>query len=492
MEDSNPNRGSGEPSPEAPLGSQLGARAMTVEYLMVLGLMALIVVARYWVTIRQIDQQADDAYLVNLSGRQRMLSQRILALSTRLALDLAPGERSEARRQLKSAVSSMEAAHYVLSNFQIGGPSPLASRIGAFYRGPPHLLDRRVGDYLREARDLAQPHAPRVRAGAAAYRRFAESSETLLASLDAAVEQYQKEGEKRVAGLVVLQKLLTSAILIILFLVGAFVFRPMVDRISREHAALEALNLSLEGRVAERSRQIEELRSRYYHGVNHELRTPITCLNAAFHALLEDFPCTLEPKQSQLLDISLRNTRRLTALIDDLLSATGAETGKLSLSPAPTGLAGLLAETVASFRLLAAPKEIRLEETVAEDLPPVLADPERLVQILTNLIGNAIKFTPPRGIIAIRAGRSADDPGFVLVSVSDTGRGIAAEDQAKLFERLYQVGPRSAGNAGLGLGLFISKQIVDLHGGRIWVESEPGRGSAFHFTLPIPPQDAKV
>lgn len=478
---------SGGPPATPPVGSQMSARAMTVEYLLVLGAMAVILVARYWVTIRHIDRQMDDAYLVNLSGRQRMLSQRIAALAQRLSLNLSKTEREEARGKLKAAISSMEISHSVLTKAGAGGvPPELPSPFREIYHEPPHRVDERLRRFLRDARKLADDPGARPSKGEGlVHLRLASSSDKLLHSLEAAVDQYQAAGEARVAGLKVLQKRMTVAILIVLVFIGGVVFRPMVDRISREHAALEELNRTLERRVLERSRQIEEFRDRYYHGVNHELRTPITCINAAFHALVDDFPKALDPRQIQLLDIALRNAGRLTAMIDDLLSLTSAETGKLSLDPVATALPGLIVETVGSLQLIASPKKIRLKADLPRALPLVRADPQRLVQVLTNLIGNAIKFTPEGGAITIRAAPFRDDPRFIQVSVADTGCGIPPEDQAKVFERLYQVAPRSSGHTGFGLGLYISKQIVDRHGGKLWVESAPGSGSVFFFTLPV-------
>lgn len=460
---------------------------MTVEYLLVLGLMAGIVGARYWFTLRYMERQADDAYIVNLSGRQRMLSQRIMALGQRLGLDRSPGEREATHRKLMSAINSMEASHYVLRTIgENAAPPALPRRIREIYFGPPHHLDAKVRDYLRQARALAErPASGPPGERAAAQRALDASSENLLDSLDAAVDQYQLEGEGHVAQMIALQKWMTGAILVVLLLVGVFVFRPMVARILREHGALEELNENLEMRVRERSREIEELRDRYYHSVNHELRNPITCINGALVAFLDQHPKNLDPRLVQLLNIALRNARRLTAMIDDLVSLTGAATGKLSLHVTATPPAEVIGQTVESLRMLSAVKEIRLEAELPENLPLVLADPERLAQILTNLIGNAVKFTPPNGTITVRAGFADEDEGFLRISVRDTGCGIGPGDQARVFERLYQVAPRSSGQSGLGLGLYITKQIVDRHGGRIWVNSEPGRGSTFFFTLPV-------
>lgn len=461
----------------------LRARLMTLEYLLVLGVLAVLSLSSYRLMLKNINIQKDDARLVNLSGRQRMLTQRIMAFSQLLETSHAPASRAAARRKLKAAVDLMKTSHSILVN---GQSMNLSARMRAIYFDAPHLLDEKVRRYLLHAQVLVELSDRELAKGdAIEVHVLASAAEKLLKSLDAAAGQYQLESESRVSRLKTLQGWVTAGILALLAVAGIFVFRPMVARVFKEHAALEELNLTLERRVEERSKHLEELRDRYYHGVNHELRTPITCLNAAFQALLEELSGSLGPKEKQYLDIGLRNVGRLNALIDDLLALTGVETGKLSIERISLPLARLIAETVESLQLIAAQKDVSLKVELLEGLPPAYADPKRLGQILTNLIGNAIKFTPSHGHITVRAGLYNKDPNFIAVSVADTGCGIKAEDLPKLFERLYQVSPRSPGQIGLGLGLYISKQIVNLHGGSIWVTSQPGRGSTFVFTVPV-------
>jgi len=138
------------------------------------------------------------------------------------------------------------------------------------------------------------------------------------------------------------------------------------------------------------------------------------------------------------------------------------------------------------LRPTAEEKHVGLEMGIDQRLPLVLADPDRILEVLINLLDNAIKFTPPDGAVMLQATMVDADPGYVYISVSDTGRGIGAEAKNLIFERLYQ-DPDSIDNnrSGLGLGLFICREIVRLHEGRIWVSSEPGQGSTFTFTLPV-------
>ena len=138
------------------------------------------------------------------------------------------------------------------------------------------------------------------------------------------------------------------------------------------------------------------------------------------------------------------------------------------------------------MQAIADEKRVALEINVDDDIPYVHGDPDRILEILINLIDNGIKFTPENGKVTVQAARVQADPDFVFVSVADTGCGIAPQARALIFERLYQESDAiDDGRKGLGLGLYISKELVNLHGGQVWVASDPGQGSTFSFTLPL-------
>jgi signal transduction histidine kinase len=168
----------------------------------------------------------------------------------------------------------------------------------------------------------------------------------------------------------------------------------------------------------------------------------------------------------------------MNRLIQDLLDAAKLEAGRVAIAARPIQVAPLMREAQEMLAPLAAEKGLSLDCKIAEPLPEVTADGGRVLQVLSNLVGNAIKFTPKGGRIVMRA---EDAPGGVRFSVADTGPGIPEEQLTKLFGRFWQGNP--ADRRGIGLGLTISKGIVDAHGGRIWVESRVGEGTTFHFTL---------
>jgi signal transduction histidine kinase len=217
--------------------------------------------------------------------------------------------------------------------------------------------------------------------------------------------------------------------------------------------------------------------------VSHDLRNPIHAIYMAASFLSEVLPKGEEPtavtQRKQALTIR-RAAQRANGLIGDLLDVTRIEAGRLTVSATPRAAADLVADVITEMTTLAEEKQVQLVAQVAEVLPSVLADRARVAQVLSNLMGNAIKFTPARGVVTIAA--SGVD-GHVRFTVTDTGPGIPAENLAHLFDRYWQA--QETKELGTGLGLFIAKGIVEAHSGQMWVESEIGRGSSFHFTLPI-------
>jgi signal transduction histidine kinase len=234
-----------------------------------------------------------------------------------------------------------------------------------------------------------------------------------------------------------------------------------------------------------RKQQIE-FKNQFLSHVSHELRTPLTCIHQYVTLLLDGLAGPILPEQTDHLKTVLKSVNQLHAMIRDLLEATRAETGKLRVEPRCIAVAGLIQQAVAMMRPTAQEKRIGLEVGLDHRIPLVFADPDRILEVLINLIDNAIKFTPADGAITVKACMVESDAEMVYISVTDTGRGISADTKAQIFDRLYQ-DPEAidSSRAGLGLGLFICRELVKLHQGRIWVSSEPGQGSTFSFTLPI-------
>jgi signal transduction histidine kinase len=231
--------------------------------------------------------------------------------------------------------------------------------------------------------------------------------------------------------------------------------------------------------------RLEELRRNMVTDVAHELRTPLTNIRGYLEALQDG---VVEPEK-HIIDSLHGEAMLLNRLVDDLQELSLAEAGHLKLERQPVALADVVDRAVEAVRPRAETEGITLQVDLPEDLL-VDVDPQRIGQVLRNLLENALTHTPPGGEIAVAAHDACPEPGrgndqWVEVSVWDTGSGIAAEDLPYVFDRFYRADKsRSRATGGAGLGLAIARQLVEAHGGRIWVESTPGEGSKFWFTLP--------
>jgi PAS domain S-box-containing protein len=229
-----------------------------------------------------------------------------------------------------------------------------------------------------------------------------------------------------------------------------------------------------------RFRQAEELKSTFVSAVSHELKTPVALIKGYAETLRrEDVDWDRDTTQESLAVIA-EEADHLTHLIDSLLEASRIQAGGLKLEPTDVVLPHLAERVVEGFRTQT--KIHTFELDFPEDFPPVWGDPERLREVLSNLVSNAVKYSPEGGTIWV-GGRT--DHAGVTVYVADQGIGIPAEEQNHIFERFYRVDPSlHRKTEGTGLGLYLVKAIIEAHGGRVWVESAPGRGSIFIFTLP--------
>lgn len=243
-------------------------------------------------------------------------------------------------------------------------------------------------------------------------------------------------------------------------------------------------------RLVERNTEIQN----FYHTLSHELKTPLATAREFVCLVLDGLAGPINETQREYLDIARDSCDQMRRHVNDLLDVTRLETGKLSIHRQPVALATLLERVANALQPEAGRRQIQLTWSCEPDLPQVAVDSQRIQQVLTNLVGNALKFTPAGGSVRLHAGRSPERPGEeLLVGVQDTGPGVPPDQRERIFERLQQLDPpgdASTSRSGLGLGLYICRELVKLHGGRIWVQSEPGRGSHFQFTLPVRPTAA--
>ena len=247
----------------------------------------------------------------------------------------------------------------------------------------------------------------------------------------------------------------------------------------REMQQTYTRELELRNREIERANQ---LKSEFLASMSHELRTPLHTIIGFAELLAEELEGPLNPKQKRFMSHIHTDSLHLLELINDILDISKIESGRLALRRETFDIAGVLEETLASIRPQGAAKSIAIETNVSVSAP-IFADRLRVKQVLFNLLSNALKFTPEGGKVRIDG---ALNDGYLEISVSDTGIGIPKDQHEAVFDKFYQVGATTKGvREGTGLGLAITKALVEEHGGRVWVESEPGKGSRFTFTIAL-------
>jgi signal transduction histidine kinase len=285
-------------------------------------------------------------------------------------------------------------------------------------------------------------------------------------------------------------------------------FNAMVSQLGRNDHTIRDLNANLERKVKQRTRQLskkkreleaslkrlqeyDRLKTEFFSNVSHELRTPLTMILAPIEEIVDKRRGEMSGGMSFMLDAALINGRRLLDLINRLLEFSKLEAGQARLDLSPVDLGNMIRDLVAVALPLAQQRQIELTFDVDADLPVVGADAGKLDSVITNLLSNALKFTPPFGMVTVGAARHENE---VRVYVRDSGIGIARADHARVFERFVQLdGSTSRRYSGTGLGLALVKELVELHGGRIHVDSEVGAGTTFWFELPMsePPTEVQ-
>jgi signal transduction histidine kinase len=252
-----------------------------------------------------------------------------------------------------------------------------------------------------------------------------------------------------------------------------------------DQAVIAIENVRLFDEIQDKSRQLAEAsqhKSQFLANMSHELRTPLNAILGYTELILDSIYGDMPEKARGVLDRIQRNGRHLLGLINDVLDLSKIEAGRFVLALADYSLKTVVETVYTAVEQLAKEKKLAFKVEIPPDLPPGHGDERRLTQVLLNLVGNAIKFTDQGGV-AINA--SAADGSFE-VSVRDSGPGMSPADQAKLFQEFQQADNSiTCKKGGTGLGLAISKRIIEMHGGKIWVESVVGQGSTFSFTLPV-------
>lgn len=235
--------------------------------------------------------------------------------------------------------------------------------------------------------------------------------------------------------------------------------------------------------MADRLRQEERMRSDFIAMLSHEIRTPLTSIAESVNLVEEEVAGSINERQKRLLRIAREEMGRVTELLTQLMRVSRMEAGKVELKQKPVDANRLIRVCLRRAQPLAEPAGVKIRALVSQGVPSVMADEAQLQQVILNLLANAVKFSPRGGEVFIRAQMDGDGR-WVRFSVEDRGPGIPEEEQSMVFQKYYRIAGGPGAHEGMGLGLSISRHIVEAHGGTMGLESKPGEGSCFYFTVP--------
>ena len=474
-------------------------------YALALGFVALTLIASSVLLQRAIDLDKSDSRVINLSGRQRMLSQRLAKCVLAMGREGEARERGRYVAELRRALADWTV---VQAGLQHGDPalglpargnSPAVQEL--FARIAPHF-ERMVAaaQALSQAADAdaLTPQLLRETGG-----RMLSDAAAFLPLMDDITFHFDAEASRRVLFLQRLELVVLCCGLLVLLLEYLFVFRPTVGQMTGMLASLagqseelrlsnDKLRQSLEEttRLAGLAKAADQAKSEFLARMSHEIRTPLNAVIGMSHLALKT---ELTPKQEDYLNKIRVAGDTLLGVINDILDYSRIEAGALHIERVPFDLETVLGNVVGIMSLGAAEKQLEFLLSVGEDVPSALVgDPLRLGQVLLNLVGNAVKFTESGEVLlAVRLEEKTEKGVRLRFAVRDTGIGLSPEQKEKLFRPFSQAdGSISRRYGGTGLGLSISSRLVALMGGDLEVQSVSGGGSEFHFTLELPPSEA--
>jgi len=272
---------------------------------------------------------------------------------------------------------------------------------------------------------------------------------------------------------------------------------PVLDENGEVNSSVHIVRDITEQKLAEKKltegnaklREYNKLKDEFISTTSHELRTPLSIIMGAIRLVLDEIPGKIVPEQRDVLVMAAENLKRLARIVDSLLSISRIESGKLDLEKTNVNICKFIENTVSHYKNLAQEKELSLECEVPKQEILIPLDPDRMQQVLINLLSNSFKFTPKGGTVKVTCSKKEDGISF---SVQDSGKGIAKKDMPKLFDKFTQFSRKAGpGEKGTGLGLAIVKRLVEMHGGRIEAQSKINKGTTFTVFLPLSCESGK-
>lgn len=465
--------------------AQSSSNRLTVLYVLALSAVALLTIVGQILVQRSLERQLSDSTVINIAGRQRMLSQKITKLALQIHASDDPFKRSKDRADLRSALTLWETCHRGLQdgNEKLGLPGNNSENVTELYRTlePEFITIRDAAEQF-----LVQETADRKPAEElpVTLKTIMAHEANFLAGMDQIVYLYDKEAESRVSSLKRVEHGLLLVTLTVLLLEGLFVFRPAVGQIRRMVDDLRENTSALE-RAKESAETANKEKSRFLAKMSHELRTPMNAILGLSEVLLRG---QLVNNQKKLLTTIHDSAQSLMGLLTDLLDMSKLEVDtSLKLRREPLNPKETFQRVAEMFTHQAIDRGLELNLDIDEDLDLwVLGDENRLRQVVVNLIQNALKFTT-EGSISVEASVQRQQANEVLVNlcIRDTGPGISAEDQKTIFEPFKQAERDRDKHGGAGLGLSIAYRLVEAMNGRVRVVSKLGEGTAFIVDIPF-------
>jgi signal transduction histidine kinase len=459
---------------------------LTVTYLAALcgvALISIVATAIFWGAL---EQHTADARLINLAGRQRMLSQRISKIALELRMPESTADAAHLRRELAQAIFDWQDAHERLMRGETDRNVPFA-RSDEIER-QLRELDPAFQRMVAAARELNQRFDPN------AWATILHDENGYLEAMDRIVSSFERESSARVENLKRLQAGFLTVLFVVLAALGIFLFRPVQRRIRGDMKTIRAAEQELRtknqllSRQAVELQEVSRLKSEFLSNVSHELRTPLNGIIGFSELLRDQRQGPLNERQQRYTRNILNSSQHLLHLINNLLDFAKIEAGKMEVRPEPSDLAMLVKESVDNLEAKALERRITVEVDVPAEISQGVIDQQLLRQVLYNYLSNALKFTREGGHVAVRI-RALAGAGLRL-EVEDNGIGIAEQDLGRLFQEFEQLdGSATRNYGGTGLGLALVKRIAERQGGRAGAQSELGRGSTFFVEIPEQTKD---